>query len=383
MIALSRQYTSNGTALPVGEPPMESKKMTLSRKVQSELSLTSLSRKDLAPREFITNSVVSGFSGSTGDPLPDEILAPLPEIVESPVECDAFVALRELGTLVARRRGLHVDSFLDSLMMLFTTTTYSGPMVESAKGKSSPAPPAMDSSTDVGGPIDQEVLTPTPTLGKNQSRPRVNPPQKHRRQFSFEMGDDYLLALEHGLVSRQAGGLESNATDSETLRSADHGRFTAQQPSLTSTPSSQTLSAEFSKPSKIPSPVQTLGRMRRENSMSSLRSTLGGPAENRRDSRSSTMTAFRENSTTNLRYSSTSRSNSSHECRAVGSSLPSKKPSLCLPDGDSTIAVVAAKVASNRAATRANDSPTRYNTTPSLQRFNSTRSPKMGNSVPN
>jgi hypothetical protein len=96
MTALSRRFTRTAsTDIRVGTPPDDWKKPTLSRKVQSELNLTKLSRKDTA--ESIANSsIISEFSGGAGDPLPDEI--PSSTVgADMTMDCDAIIALREVS----------------------------------------------------------------------------------------------------------------------------------------------------------------------------------------------------------------------------------------------------------------------------------------------
>ena len=125
MKALSKQFGDTVTELPLGTPPAdgsgENKIMTLSRKVQSELNLTALKKTRVSPS--ITSSVASAFSGMSGDPLPDERATFSQAPMDPAAECDALIALRELGTLVARRRGLDAGSFNDGLMMLFAKTS--------------------------------------------------------------------------------------------------------------------------------------------------------------------------------------------------------------------------------------------------------------------
>ncbi|EDU45705.1 predicted protein [Pyrenophora tritici-repentis Pt-1C-BFP] len=87
MIILSKHLADN-KELPVGAPS-ELNKTMLSRKVQSELNLTSM--RNGMPS--ITSSVTSGFSGGSGDPLPDEAGAPDQTHMDPSIECDALVAL--------------------------------------------------------------------------------------------------------------------------------------------------------------------------------------------------------------------------------------------------------------------------------------------------
>lgn len=116
----------------------------------------------------------------------------------------------------------------------------------------------------------------------------------------------------------------------------DTGHIDADRPSATSsnnlTPepwidqvssSPKTLFAQFQKPSKIPSPVQTAGRMRRRTSASSSTSVFAKNRNSRQNSRSSVLTTFHNNSEVALQSHSTSRGNSSHDLRGVYSPLSS------------------------------------------------------------
>ncbi|KAF1946579.1 hypothetical protein EJ02DRAFT_215017 [Clathrospora elynae] len=368
MTALSKQFTGKNVELPVGNPPGESTSTTLSRKVQSELNLASLARMDAS--HSITSSLASGFSGSTGgDTLPDETTALNSTHVDSALECDALVALRELGALVARRRGLKVDSFLDGLTKLFSN----------ARGAEAPAEDAEDEVTQLfplnenrstGVFYTEHPSTPRRALRKFQSQPQLNRIQKHRRQFSFEPGADQLQALEEESRMHEAGIRDSSTDVSSTPPSPRVRPRMLESLSAMSTSSSQTLSADFQKPSKIPSPVQTLARMRRENSASSLQSAFARPTDSRRDSRSSILTAFRQNSTETLPPASQSRSSSNHTLRAVDSSLQSKEQSSGTPLRNHAMALAAARMAANGSQTSLpeGDSSVQSSTRPSTSR---------------
>jgi hypothetical protein len=95
MTALSRHFTGRaGADLRVGTPPDDTNPM-LSRKVQSEMNLAKLGRVHTAA-SVEHSSVTSGFTGA-GDPLPDEMSSPISAMVEVAVDCDAIIALREVG----------------------------------------------------------------------------------------------------------------------------------------------------------------------------------------------------------------------------------------------------------------------------------------------
>ncbi|KAL1799957.1 hypothetical protein ACET3X_000299 [Alternaria dauci] len=268
MVVLSKQFAHDGTKLIVGTPPEVNHKLTLSRKVQSELNLVA-NYKTKTSRSF-TSSVASGFSAGSGDPLPDEMAILEHTGMEPATECEALVALRELGTLVARRRGLDTNSFNHDLMMLFLQNR---PVERTTEGVEEQD--VRPSQQGKGSKIEQQQcpdpsLAPRHNLRRFQSQPQLNTPQKHRRQFSFEPGADQLEALteEFGALDSETNESESDDSDTPLLMRAERPALDSQ--SIRSTSSSQTLGGDFAKPSKIPSPVQTMGRSRQEGSASSL-----------------------------------------------------------------------------------------------------------------
>ena len=355
MIALSKQLANTIVDLPVGNPPNEAEQMTLSRKVQSELNLSTMGR--LNPSRSITNSVNSGFSGSIGDLLPDELTASTPTPLKSAVDCDAFVALRELGALVARRRGLKVDAFIESLMILFSHASAEDSYPGYDQEQNSQPASLNTHPGGAGKPSIEKSLTPRRTLRKFQSQPQLSSDQRRRRHFSFEPGDDRLHQLEEISKPLKAQHGESDSSDSDSESS---------DPTLESQlskldPPAKILFADSQKPSKIPSPVQTLGRVRRENSTSSLQSISSRPKDDRRDSRSSILTAFREKSSGSLRLDSKSRSSSIHNLHAADSSLSPGDSLSSLRFHNSVVALAAARAADKMSASRG-DSPARTRT---------------------
>jgi hypothetical protein len=119
MTALSRRFTRTAsTDIRVGTPPDDWKKPTLSRKVQSELNLTKLSRMDTA--ESITkSSISSGFSGGAGDPLPDEIQSSPPAVGDMTMDCDAIIALREVRHVRELYAGFVLTRYLRHCSSVF------------------------------------------------------------------------------------------------------------------------------------------------------------------------------------------------------------------------------------------------------------------------
>jgi hypothetical protein len=365
MIALSKHFANRPVVLPVGDPPEEKRKMTLSRKVQSELDLVSLTKTGAT--QSIISSAASGCSDSTGDPLPDETVASNPAHMEVTVECDAFIALRELGALVARRRGLKIESFNDGLMKLFSKTRGADDpfeMIEEEEEEDTQTT-ALNKNTE-SSKLGQ-TQTPGRSLLRFQSQPQLDVKHKHRRQFSFEPGADQLLALKEELGAHKNQAQNSDSDDSDIPLLLQAHRLMSGSQSVMSN-SSQTLNADFDKPSKIPSPVQALGRVRprRENSASSIHSKSN---ENRRDSQSSVQTAFRSNSSRNLRPSQ-SRNSSIQNLRAADSSLLSKDHSSGLRLRNNAMALAAARAAGNGSQTSLSEGggPSRNSSRPPVSR---------------
>ncbi|KAI4955577.1 hypothetical protein J4E91_001438 [Alternaria rosae] len=313
MAVLSTQFTNDMEEMPVGNPPQTSKNLTLSRKVQSELNLVAMQKT--RPSRSLTSSVASGFSGGSGDPLPDEMTILEHTDMEPATECEAIVALRALGTLVARRRGLDVSSFNHGLMMLFWQTTPAEKLTGRVEDNDTRNPRQEVSSDNGTYEYFDQGLAPRNVLRKFQSQPQLNTTQKHHRQFSFEPGADQLEALTEECRALDGEANESGSDDSDTPLLMRTGHPALDTRSIRSTSSSQVLGADLGKASKIPSPVQTLGRSRRADSASSIQSVYAGPQDIRRGSSSSVVTAFRENSIGSMRPELQSRNNSINNLR--------------------------------------------------------------------
>ncbi|KAH7085572.1 hypothetical protein BKA63DRAFT_401670 [Paraphoma chrysanthemicola] len=328
MVALSRQFTGTvGADLRIGTPPSEDR--TLSRKIQSELNLAKLIRMDTTPS--IANSyLTSGFSGGNGDPLPDELSASSTAMVEMTVECDAFLALRELGVLVARRRGLDTEGFVNSLLRLFSepkvdTITRIG---EKAHIHQSQIPGVPDLQNPY---IEDE--TPKRTLRRFQSQPQLTSDQKRRRHFSFDPGEDHLQALKEDFGDEHSDLSHSKAP--QTVNAESPPRYLA-SPAQTLTPHTSST--------KIPSPVAPHGSLRRQSPLSSLKCSLVTTKDGRHNSPSSIRTAFRDMNGGVLHLSSSSRS-SSYSLRSSDSSLSPKDAPSDIGMPNSIASLAAAKQA--------------------------------------
>lgn len=296
MVVLSKQLA--GTAdidMHIGTPPNDDKNTgVLSRKVQSELDLAKLNTTYSA-----AGSDSSDFSsGRAGDLLPDE----LPSTLPTATECDTFVALRVLATAAARMRGVDTNFVVDNVMAIFTGADCSSIVIE----KELPHQVAQTGYTSPQGETDVAQRNPMQRL---QSQSELGSIYQRSRNFSFEAGQDYLQALGKDLGS--------------TIREERH--VSLSRPRFSTPEGNQDMNLEMpfgefatgetslpyaNKSSKIPSPVQPLGRVRRENSASSSHSIIVRKNEEQRNSRSSVLTAFRDKLPENLHPVSRSRSSS-------------------------------------------------------------------------
>ena len=127
---------------------------------------------------------------------------------------------------------------------------------------------------------DGVFVTPKREIQQTQCHSLADSEQKRRRHFSFEPGDDFAFP------TALAAHLPESVPQSQ-------GHSTESSP----------LSADAPKPSKIPSPIQqpAFGNVRREGSVPTLRSLDSPVQDDRRDSRSSVLTVFRENSHGSMR----------------------------------------------------------------------------------
>lgn len=349
MAALSRHFSKTDAEepaeMPIGTPPSGSNKFTLAQKVKSELDLAKIGK--LTSSTLESPSVYSTFSVA-GDTLPDEAdVEPAAVAVASGVECEAFVALRELAILVARRRGINADKFVSKLMNIYSVAEY-------VSRDGSHSEPRIDQENSIQlTPIeynpDISKQHPKLSLRRYRSQPQLTSHQGYRRHFSFEPGEDKLGMLNEDLKNHDLNRPKSPAGSQSTRSSDTHDALSDQRSEVASL-RSYPLSVD-TKPSKIPSPLHRsrISRIRRENSTSSLQtmSSCHNP-DDRRDSRSSVLTAFRSNSSSHLQQpqstSSTSRSDSNNDVREAESQHQRYKAgSLRLRN--STVALAAARAA--------------------------------------
>ncbi|KAJ4365747.1 hypothetical protein N0V83_008367 [Neocucurbitaria cava] len=349
MAALSEQFTRTSVNLPVGNPHHEDRRMSLSRKDQSELNLTTMASMEVS--HFNTHSIHSSFSESFGDSSSEDFTMPTPTLMESAIECDAFIALRELGMLVARRRGLKADCFIESLMMLFSNAAEADAHPEDAEDQVLQQTSMRYSLGDTEEPCHPEASTSRRNRRKIQSQSQLSSNQRRHRHFSFEPGDDQVQGLEEEFMLHKAW--DSGSSDAETRTSTRLRNSTPHSHLSNSQSLPQVLLIDLQKPSKIPSPMQTLGRIRRESSVSSLQSGSARPSDDRRNSRSSVATAFRASSNVSLRTISNSRSSSMHNLPKADFSLLAKDSPRNLRFNSAT-ALAAARAADKSSVCRGN-----------------------------
>lgn len=152
--------------------------------------------------------------------------------------------------------------------------------------------------------------TPKQALRRFQSQPQLNSDQKRRRHFSFEPGEDHLQALKEELITNEVPHSPSHL--SPWTSSLPHESMVNSTPSTPNglTPSQDSSTQHSQSASKIPSPLQAFGNVRRETSVSSLRSTMARSIDGRHNSRSSILTAYRDDQANRSRQKSSSRSSS-------------------------------------------------------------------------
>jgi hypothetical protein len=156
--------------------------------------------------------------------------------------------------------------------------------------------------------VGNEEATPTRLLRKFQSQPHLNS-EKRRRHFSFEPGEDQLQALKEQFASEITVRSRHELTKPAPVVPQ---RADGESPEAASPHEIQNLS-------KIPTPVQPFGSLRRETSVSSLGN------DGRHNSQSSILTAFRETQSGTLRPGTSSRSSSFNNARNTGASPSSLK----------------------------------------------------------
>jgi len=368
MTALSRQLANAGTLhFPTVTPPNVKQDSALSRKLKSEINLTDLRYADAA--QPISSTRIAGQLKDT----PQQIASDERQRKHHALECDTFTALKELGALVARRRGLDVAGFVNGLMALLTSADTTEPVTDFLAG----VDPNQNIEVQENRQGSADNRTPRLPLPISRSQSYQVLDQKHRRHFSFEPGDDQLRELETS--NRTLDWLsQPQSTDSELSASADWHMPTFDDTLRTSDDDSSlhltSTSPNFPKPSMIPSPVQLAGRLRRSNSTSSLQSAFNQDFRNgRHNSRTSIQTAFREASSTHVPPISKSRNSSKLNLRAAESPLGLKDRLQSTAGRQSNAGLAAARAAESRSTKLSRSSTQSSTATPAPRKIDGSR----------
>lgn len=359
MAALSQQLSNVGPLNLLVEPsPHEKEESTLSRKLRSELNLAdqcdarfaqSLPKFAALEQAETTQVTLKQADSKVTHQLNDALEC-------DALECDALVALRELGAQVARRRGIDVSSFVSGLSSLLSfAESTSG----SSVGDTGPWSPTSDGYLKAS--TDDVTLKPQPH--KLMTQIRQDEDQKSQRHFSFDPGDDQMRVLFAGLKSYDSlshteptdyvspSSSEASPALEGTLREGDSD-------SLSLFPSA---GVDIMKQSMIPSPVQRVGSIRRENSGSSSQSMfIKNIQDDRHNSRASIQTVFRNTSSAAFSIRSKSAGSSSQTLDVAESPLKSKeRPSTLANQHNSSAALAAARAAEARSSgsSRSNTQP--------------------------
>jgi hypothetical protein len=290
-----------------------------------------------------------GLPESTGLSV-EEIKVSPGLVIEDAIYCDALVALKELGALVARRKGLDVSDFLSKFVALLSAES-TKKMAEELVPEAS----TLSCNTEAQEEGTADDVTSIPPQRKLQSELQIGADPECRRRFSFEPGDDQVRKAEASLDSYDALS-PTDSTDSEPsspkgLRAFIEGlRMEGGDDNDSddeSVPLVLSSSPDTPKPSMIPCPVQTMGRVRRENSASSLQSiSIRSVQDERRHSCASVQTAFRETSESSTSSAmSKSRTNSNNKLRARSTSKDQPDSST---SRHNTAALAAARAAQAR-----------------------------------
>lgn len=315
-----------------------------SRKVKSEVNLTDLRHVDHPyPTPGGTDSISSRYRRNTYETAAVQV----DQLVESPLVCDAFIALKELGVLVARRKGLEESQFVKGLMVLFSSA-------ESGDGKIA-LPIQHDQESGLATMNESKTsagnITLRPLSRKTRFQSRLEHNQTRRRHFSFEPGDDHIREPGTDLRSHDALS-QASLTNSDFASSSDFSLFDSLETDDDDTTHClASASGDPPKPTMIPSPVQTMGRIRRENSMSSLQSvSVKKNLGDRHDSRISIQTAFQETASISTSIKSRNGSRSSQNLYITESPAGSKERLNGVANRQSSIALTAARVADARSS---------------------------------
>lgn len=341
MAALSRFLTNSYKEVPLTKSSSEEELSKLPRKAQSEVDLTRIPQgKDTYSR---SDPKMSELHVSTDNHLPGTKEAAT-MMTESELEAELFNALRALGDLVARRRGIQVDSFVNGLMTLLSATREANDCCQPSEEQGLYRPLYEGNSG--------HVRNKRRSMRRFQSQPQLNVDQKRPRHFSFELGDDQLEELEEALDLHGRGPPDRISSDDDMKSSPGEGSVALPAQSILLTPSSHTSGTNSHKCSKIPSPVGTLGRSRRVDSTSSLQTVFARRTDGRRGSSSSGRTVFDEQSRHRARAGSINGSSSLHTLGAIKPAAITTDDSDDDRDAEKSMALVGARRTDQEIATR-------------------------------
>ncbi|KAF2814174.1 uncharacterized protein BDZ99DRAFT_567843 [Mytilinidion resinicola] len=296
MKALSRTLSHMNVHddLPVGTPPDKRHKHSLSYWTKSnevapshgESMLPSQGGGALKTSQSDDPSDTYSTFSSAGDALPDEEGATTNTILDARAEGEDFVALRDLVIQLARRRGICIETMLPRLVDIFEGKDDT--MLKQQFSEASSKPRQDTDSGDWG-------LERRPR--HSQSQPQLSSDRHPRRHFSFDPGDDMTISA----MDQVAAEFANPGSNVQASSYSQAQKLSSQAPLAVDT----ITSPETRKPSMIPTPLQEhpLARVRREDSPSSILTSVYEDSLTRRDSASSV-----NSSATALRHGSSIKS---------------------------------------------------------------------------
>lgn len=340
MTALSKAFSNINIHddLPFGTPPHKHYSHSLSHRVRSE---SSRSQGISSLQNGLAEDQSDGFStfSSTGDPLPDEVEDPNHVILDIRSEGDEYVAaLRQLARVVAYRHGAEIETVLHRLMSLVS----GGEQLQRQASVPGWMNWGLEKTTGQSDKLEASGAVHNHKRGLKhfRSQPQLGSGHSRHRHFSFAPGDDADISSQHqSTLTYRPPPLKlrdySSSSGAETPGTeASFGK-----------PAS--LSNEARRPSKIPSPLHepSMARMRREDSGSSLLTTIHLEGAAQRESSSSSLqsviTAVHHDSRRTSRTTS-NRSSANSASQPAGQRLTEQRNGL---RNSAVVALAAARAA--------------------------------------
>lgn len=286
----------------------------LLRNTKSEQNLSHWSTEQ--PSTSSAKSVSSDSSDEGGDLLPDEEYDLL-SATKILMRLDPVVALGRLGQPIAKSHGLDSAKFVADLMAVFTSSVSDVAGIN-PRAKRQTYHVLREQSHSSPTQQTRRLSDCSPTRRRSSTTgSKWTDSQSRRRHFSFEPGDDRMRNFSLGrdpaydkLAQESRLPIESQTLESQT----DHGLTHTISRVYVSTQSPHGSSTDIHRPSKIPSPMHTTGRVRRERSTSSFASTFRYSDVARQNSTSSILTAFRNAASRNPRTTGNDCSNVAIDC---------------------------------------------------------------------